>query len=232
MANSIIIGVTEVCQRHGRVIVLEDDLVTSRYFLRYMNEALDLYEDQPHVISIHGYVYPGREPLPETFLLKGADCWGWATWRRGWDLFRPNGAALLEELERTDLIHEFDFDGAFPYSQMLRDQIKGRNDSWAIRWYASAFLSNKLTLYPGRSLVHNIGNDSSGIHCEPSNSFDVEVSNTSVHLQKLAPQQNVKARAVFMRRLRGLQQSKTAELPRPFTKLLQSCRRITKRGRS
>ena len=205
--------------------------MTSRYFLRYMNEGLDLYEDQPDVICIHGYVYPGKQSLPETFLLKGADCWGWATWRRGWELFRTDGATLLEELERTALIREFDFDGTFPFSQMLRDQISGRNDSWAIRWYASAFLSNKLTLYPGRSLVHNIGNDSSGIHCEPSTFFDVQVSDAPVTLAKLPSQQNERARVAFMRRMRGIEQRKSSQLPRPFRRFLQSCRRIFQRCR-
>ena len=232
LAHSIISGVSEICQRHGRVIVLEDDLVTSRYFLRYMNDALDLYENQSDVISIHGYVYPVNNPLPDTFFIKGADCWGWATWRRGWDLFQPDGEILLQQLERRGLIQEFDFDGAFPYSQMLRDQIKGRNNSWAIRWYASAFLSNKLTLYPGRSLVHNIGNDSSGVHCEPSNFFDVEVSEAPVPLDKLAPLENANARAAFAHRLRGIQAPQTLGPPRPLAKLFESCRRAIRSKRT
>lgn len=225
LAQSIIFGVNEICQRHGRVIVLEDDLVTSRYFLRYMNEALDLYEDQSNVISIHGYVYPGNDPLPETFFIKGADCWGWATWRRGWELFQPDGEILLQQLERRGLIHEFDFDGAFPYSQMLRDQVKRRNNSWAILWYASAFLSNKVTLYPGRSLVHNIGNDSTGVHCEASNLLDVEVSEAPVALGKLVPLENASARKAFSHRLRGIQAPPKLAPPRPLAKLFQLCRR-------
>ena len=221
MAQSIIHGVSEVCERHGRVIVIEDDLVTSRYFLRYMNDALNLYENESEVISVHGYVYPVIKALPDSFFIRGADCWGWATWQRGWDLFQCDGLVLLEEIERRGLLREFDFDNTIPYVQMLRDQIAGRNDSWAVRWYASAFLLNKLTLYSGRSLVKNIGNDSSGVHCDASTSFDVEVSQVPVRLEKLPLIENVLARAAFVHGLREIQQADTSELSRLLAKLIR-----------
>ena len=79
LANSIIDGVTNLCNEYGQVIVLEDDLVTSPFFLKYMNDGLNYYRDEEQVISIHGYIYPFDAKLPETFFLRGADCWGWAT---------------------------------------------------------------------------------------------------------------------------------------------------------
>ena len=182
LAKSIIEGVTEVLSLYERIIVLEDDMVTSPHFLRYMNEALDRYTDDERVISVHGYVYPVQDTLPEAFFLRGADCWGWATWRRGWALFNPAGQALQDELSRRNLINAFDFNGAYGYSQMLESQIKGTNDSWAIRWYASAYLADKLTLYPGRSLVRNIGNDFSGTHCDNNSTHDVVLSSTPINL--------------------------------------------------
>jgi len=87
LAQSIITGVTDVINRYGRIIVLEDDMVTSPYFLKFMNEALEFYKDAEKVVCVHGYIYPIEAKLPETFFLRGADCWGWATWKRGWDLF-------------------------------------------------------------------------------------------------------------------------------------------------
>ena len=98
LAKSIIEGVTQVLADRERVIVLEDDLETSPYFLRYMNEALDRFAEEERVISVHGYVYPTEKTLPEAFFLRGADCWGWATWRRGWAQFNPDGQFLLDEL--------------------------------------------------------------------------------------------------------------------------------------
>jgi len=197
LAESIIQGVTGVLQESEKVIVLEDDMVVSPYFLEYMNEALDQFVDDNRVISVHGYVYPVDIKLPEAFFLPGADCWGWATWRRGWEIFNPNGQYLLDELVRRHLIQEFDYNGAYPFSNMLKAQVKGANDSWAIRWHASAFLAGKLTLYPGRSLVHNSGNDGSGTHCGTSDSMDIKLSETKINLNNIAVESSRIGREAF-----------------------------------
>jgi hypothetical protein len=197
LAKSIIDGVTSTVNRHGRVIVLEDDMVTSPFFLSYMNEALEKYVDDRRIVSVHGYVYPCNKPLPEAFFLRGADCWGWATWRRGWDCFNPNGQYLLDELKRLELIPDFNFNNTYSYSDMLEGQINGTNDSWAVRWYASAFLANKLTLYPGRSLVLNIGNDNSGTHCGDSNRNDIALSQTPINLHNITVTPSESGRMAF-----------------------------------
>ena len=203
LARSIIQGVTEVLQQSDRIIVLEDDMVTSPHFLPYMNEALERYADDERVVSIHAYVYPVDEPLPEAFFLTGADCWGWATWRRGWACFNPDGQSLLDELGRRKLIRAFDFSGAYPCSKMLEDQIKGKNDSWAIRWHASAFLAGKLTLYPGRSLVQNIGNDDSGQHGGATTAYDAPLAQQPLLLRPIPVEENKLARQAVVRFLRA-----------------------------
>jgi len=204
LARSIVAGVTEICQRHGRVIVVEDDLVTAPCFLRYMNEALALYENDSEVISIHGYVFPVQATLPETFFLKCASCWGWATWQRGWNEFNADVRSLLTEIETRKLTTEFDFNDTYSYTEMLRQQITRPTDSWAIRWYASAFLKNKLTLYPGRSLVQNIGHDSSGVHCGQSATFDVCLAERPVTVERLPLSENPLARRAFENFFRSL----------------------------
>ena len=163
LANSIINGVTKVINEYGKIIVLEDDLVTSRYFLRFMNEALEAYKDEPEVASIHGYIYPIKN-LPKTFFIKGADCWGWATWSNKWSIFERDGKKLLDNLLKKNLEREINFNDTYNYIKMLKDQINGKNDSWAIRWHVSAFLKNMITLYPGQSYVKNIGFDNEGTH--------------------------------------------------------------------
>ena len=163
LANSIINGVTKVVNEHGKIIVLEDDLVTSRFFLRFMNEALEAYKDEPRVASIHGYIFPIKN-LPETFFIKGADCWGWATWSNKWSIFKSDAKKLLDSVKKKNVEREINFNYAYNYTEMLKDQIKGKNDSWAIRWYVSAFLKNMMTLYPGQSYVQNIGFDNEGTH--------------------------------------------------------------------
>ncbi len=203
LANSVIAGVTEIVNRFGKVIVLEDDLVTSKYFLKFMNDALDFYEHEEKVISIHGYIYPVKSKLPETFFLKGADCWGWATWKRGWRIFNSNGNELLKRIKEQDIHNEFDFNGAYPFTDMLEAQVKGKVDSWAIRWHASAFLKGKLTLYPCRSLVSNIGMDNSGTHCGENKEFDNSLSEYRVEVQKIEVVENTNAKMAIARFLKS-----------------------------
>ena len=199
LANSIINGVTEVLKLTDNVIVLEDDLVTSPYFLQYMNDGLNQYQEDERVVSIHAYIYPVKEKLPETFFIRGSDCWGWATWKRSWLLFEPDGVKLLRQLESQNLAYEFNFYGCYPYMKMLKDQIKGRNNSWAIRWYASTFLAGGLTLYPSASLVRNIGHDGSGVHSLKSNHYEylVDLSPRRILLEKIEVVENKAAKRII-----------------------------------
>lgn len=195
LANSIIDGVTTVINKYGKGIIVEDDLITSPFFLQFMNEALELYEDSLDVISIHGYMYPVKKKMPESFFIKTADCWGWATWKRGWDLFNPDSKELLAEIEHKKKCREFDFNNSYPYTDMLKAQIRGEVDSWAIRWYASALVNNKLTLYPGRSLVFQNGMDGvDGTHCGEDMRYIVELSQTPIKLEKLVTKESKRAR--------------------------------------
>ncbi len=184
LAFSVIKGVTETVNKYGKVIVMEDDLVSDKWFLKFMNDSLMVYVDEMDVVCATGYIYPVSKALPETFLLKGADCWGWATWKRGWDILETNGEKLLNELEAKNLTKDFDFDNSYPYLQMLKDQIESKNNSWAILWYASAYLKNKYCLYPGHSLIHNIGVDGSGTHSGTSKEFDVKLRNVEIRVEK------------------------------------------------
>ena len=162
LANSLIAGITDVVNRYGRVIVVEDDLILSPYFLQYMNEALEKYKDEDKVGAISGFVFPTTAPLPETFFLSYFHCWGWATWKRGWDLFSFDAASLYKQIKDSHREREFDFNYSYGYMDMLRGQINGSSNSWAVCWYASAFLKNKYTLYPGQSLVQLNDIDSLG----------------------------------------------------------------------
>jgi hypothetical protein len=176
LARSVITGVGTVLKNNDTVIVVEDDLVTSPFFLAYMNDGLERYADIQRVISICGYTYPTEKTLPETFFLPGAHCWGWATWRRGWNLFKHDPQQCLDELRRRDLIYEFDVEGTAPYTLFMQRAAAGEADSWALRWMASAILNDKLSLYPGTSLVQNIGNEGSGTNARKQDAFRTRIA--------------------------------------------------------
>lgn len=200
LAQNIIEGVTDIVSRYGQVIVLEDDLVVAPYFLQFMNDALDTYRDEPQVGHIQACDFTHDPTLPDTFLIKFTGSWGWATWKRAWQYFNPDGKALLEELERRKLDYTFDFNGKYGFTRMLRRQTEGKNNSWAIRWNASLFLRDMLSLNVGKSLVQNRGFDGSGTHCGGGNLYQAEIYLHQLPVRKITPiKENEKARAAYSR---------------------------------
>ena len=200
LARNIIDGVTTQVNQYGRVIVLEDDLVVAPYFLQFMNDALETYQDEPKVGHIQACDFTQDPSLPDTFLIKWTGSWGWATWARAWKHFNPNGKELLQELEQRKLTRTFDFNGKYGFTRMLRRQIKGKNNSWAIRWNASLFLKDILSLNVGRSLVQNEGFDGSGTNCGGGGLYASHLHLAPLPVEKISPvQENLIARQTFVR---------------------------------
>lgn len=172
LANSIIGGVTELVNNHGKVIVIEDDLLTAPAFLQYMNMGIEMYQDSEQVMQVSGFMFPIKVNPPEdSFLIPLTTSWGWATWKRAWDFFDPHAKGYQALTENANLRNSFNLNGVYDYYGMLANQLAGRIDSWAIRWYLTVFLQKGLVLYPKQSLIHNIGFDNSGEHCGSSDAF-------------------------------------------------------------
>lgn len=197
LSGSIIDGVTEICNIYGRVAIVEDDVEVSPFFISWINDALDKYECDDRVISVGCYVFPIEANLPDTFFLNIPDCWGWAVWKRSWDLFEPDGVKLLKELKNRRLDQHFDFQGSYPYMDMLRAQIVGDNDSWAIRWYATAVLTGGLTIYPGLSMSVNIGFDGSGTHCGVDKTYELTLARRKIRLNNIPVEESLYARKTW-----------------------------------
>ncbi len=167
LAESVIAGVTQVVQRFGRVIVLEDDLIVERSFLNFLNRALKKYENDSKVMQVSAYMFPIPEfrGRSEGLFLPNISSWGWGTWSRAWSFFDRRAANWELLLGDKAMRRKFDVAGSYPYSDMLFRQIMGKIDSWAICWNWSVNQSSGLVLYPPFSLVENIGFDGSGTHC-------------------------------------------------------------------
>ena len=175
LAASIIDGVSFLVSKYGRVVVLEDDIVTSRYFLTYMNDALNKYSGVEKVMHIAAYMFPIRSTrLKETFFYRNTSCWGWGTWKRAWDKMETDADLLISKFSE-EMRYRFNIDGTYDSWGILERTSLGKADSWAIRWYASVFLSNGICLHPSRSLTNNIGHDGSGVHCGVSSMYDVNI---------------------------------------------------------
>jgi hypothetical protein len=180
LAESIISGVTQLVYEYGKVIVFEDDLLSSPYTLQYFNEALTLYANQPKVMHIGAYMYNLKEKdLPESFFYRAASSWGWATWAHAWDSFEPDIDKLIAQFDTLKILR-FSIEGKMNFWKQIQEFKAGKNNSWAIRWYASIFLKGGLTLNPSRSLVNNIGHDGTGVHSNKENMYDVHISQQPV----------------------------------------------------
>ena len=185
LATSIITGVTEVISNFGRAIILEDDLITSPYFLDFMNKGLDLFAQREDIFSITGFSFEAhfmrfpRNFHREIFLNIRPMSWSWATWLNRWNETDWD-VSDFESLQRSPReIREFNRGGS-DLTGMLQLQMNGKIDSWYIRWVYSAYKRQMLTVYPRISLVNNIGLDGTGAHCgiDPGTTFSHREMNT------------------------------------------------------
>lgn len=177
LAKSVIEGVSKIINKYEKVIVLEDDLITSKYFLKYMNEGLEVYKKRNDIWSLSGYS-PNIE-IPngyreDIYITRRGSSWGWATWKDRWNKVDWDMKEYSSFKKNKDDIKKFNESGK-DLGFMLGDQMKGRIDSWAVRWVYNQFKNNMLTIYPTKSLVKNIGNDLSGTHSRITTIFDVEL---------------------------------------------------------
>lgn len=180
LANSIIGGVTHLVNEYGKVIVFEDDMLSSPHTLQYFNEALARYANEEKVMHIGAYMYNlTGDNLPQTFFFRAATSWGWATWARAWKNFEPDVDVLLNQFDKKKT-EDFSIEGTMNFWKQLVGYKAGKNDSWAIRWYASIFLKGGLTLNPSVSFIQNIGNDGSGVHSNKEDMYSVRIAKKPV----------------------------------------------------
>jgi GT2 family glycosyltransferase len=172
LKDNIVGAVTDIVNQYGRVITLEDDVVTSVGFLKYMNDALELYADEEKVMHVSAYMYPHKSCLPDTFFYPvpypGG---GWATWQRAWRQYNDDAQELFDYWQ--DKWETFDIYGGDYLSKQLKRNREGTMRTWFVKWYAVMRRQDALTLYPCRSLTNNIGFDEMATNCYTTTKFDV-----------------------------------------------------------
>ena len=166
LADSVISGVSKIVNSYGKVIVLEDDIVTAPYFLTFMNNGLNQYSAVQKVYGITGHKFKSFKKVNDPiYFLPVMSSWGYGTWADRWNSIDWNGKKLLREVNKLENPTIINF-GTIDYYNMLIDQVEGKNDSWAVRFYVSMYLKGGIFLYPYKSLLKNIGLDGSGTHCD------------------------------------------------------------------
>lgn len=166
LADSIIDGVTSIINKHGTIIVLEDDIVVSPVFLDYMNTALKVYANEKKVWSIAGWGYPiDTQGLGDCYFWRVPHCWGWASWGDRWQYFkRDMSLNFKNSFSKSDIAY-INLDSVADYFSHFTLNHKGKIKTWAIFNYLIAYKHNALTLCPSLSYIKQIGFDGSGVHC-------------------------------------------------------------------
>jgi hypothetical protein len=166
LANSIIDGVSAMLEKHEAVIVLEDDLLSSENFLQFMNAALHFYKENSQVLSISGYSLPldlEKEYGYDNYFTRRASSWGWATWRNRWRAVDWQVTDYAQFARNRRARHEFNRMGS-DLSSMIRKQMEGKINSWAIRWCYHQYKYQLYSVFPVVSLIRNIGFDDFATH--------------------------------------------------------------------
>ncbi|MGJ7035738.1 sugar transferase [Anoxybacillus eryuanensis] len=178
LSSSIINGVTSIIKEFGKVIVLEDDLITSQYFIRFMNEALDYYYVNKEIWSISGYTPKLTFPADykaSIYIVPRACSWGWGTWRDRWEHIDWNITDYENFKKDKEKRQKFNLAGN-DMSRMLDEQIKGYIDSWAIRWCYNQFKYGTYTVYPRTSFINNIGLKGDATHGSFNSKFETDLA--------------------------------------------------------
>ncbi len=176
LANSIIGGVDEILNKYGKVIVLEDDLVSSRNFLIYMNKALDYYKDNAKIFSITGFSIPIRGLSENSvYFTRRANSCGWGTWKDRWDNIDwevEDYPALMNDRAARRAFNRMGSD----MTGLLTKQKTGKINSWAIRWCYHQFKHDLFSVHPVVSKIKNIGYAKGATHTkEKFNRFETKL---------------------------------------------------------
>jgi hypothetical protein len=172
LANSIISGVSQIIKLYGKVIVLEDDLLSSKNFLDFMNKSLNFYKDSSKVKSINGFSLDVNRDSScngsDVFFNKRTYSWGWATWENCWSQKAFNKNSIKSLISKENMVG-FNKECGQDMSKMLMASINGINDSWYVRWVFQHFLEKKYAVYPYKSKITNIGYGENATHCTTIN---------------------------------------------------------------
>jgi len=196
LANSVISGVNEIIQSFGKVVVLEDDMICSPYFLKFMNELLNIFYIDQRIFSVTGYTFPIK--IPEfykrpLYLSPRSSSWGWGTWKNRWekaDWDLKDFQSFIDDKSRVESFNK----GGEDLTRMLKNSISGKVDSWSVKWTYTHFMNNAFCVYPTKSRIINIGADSSGVHTGRTNKFNVDLENHDIEIanvENLQPDEEI-----------------------------------------
>ncbi len=200
LSRNITESITSIINKYEKIIVLEDDIVVSEAFLKFMNDSLEHYKNEEKIWHISAYnAINDKEKLNEVFLWRLMNCWGWATWKNKWSHYEKNSKNLIENFNKEQ-IDEFNLRATNIFWDQVVDNYEGTIDTWAIFWYATIFQNSGLCVNPWFSYVKNIGFDGTGTHYKKKTNinFNQELNHSGIFVSKDILEEDKEALSIMM----------------------------------
>ena len=220
LAKNMIHNVTNIINKHDKLIVIEDDCVVSEAFLEFMNKALAYYEPHKKVwhISSHSWINDSKK-INDVYLYRVMHCWGYGTWKDRWRYFEKDPQSLINQFTEQD-IKRFNLDETENFWSQVLDNHSGHINTWAIFWYATIFKNNGLCMCPFYSYVENIGFDGSGTNCGYDKKYDAQSQLLNIH-GKFNPQIDIEESLLAVNKIKKYYNDKSSNYNK-FIKLVLS----------
>lgn len=148
-------------------IILEDDCVPTDSFFPYCDELLDRYALDASVAQISGSTFiSGAAGTNSYYFTKYADIWGWATWRRAWQLADMSMKDWPEWRDNQGLQKLCGSTPAFVeyWRQIFDSTHAGAVDTWDYQWMFTCWKLGLRTVKPAKMQICNVGFDSNATH--------------------------------------------------------------------
>tara|TARA_B000000532_G_C18845811_1_gene397180 strand:+ start:316 stop:1248 length:933 start_codon:yes stop_codon:yes gene_type:complete len=178
LKKSIILNVSKFIKKHKKLIILEDDMVTSKAFLNFMNSSLIYFQNKKKIWHISGHSHFNINNKKDIYFSTYMNCWGWATWEDRWKNLDINTKRIFDTFNSDrNLKTKFDISKFSKFSNQIEDNYNKKINTWAVFWHWTIFKYKKLCVNPSKTFVQNIGRDGSGIHKDISFFFKIDLNN-------------------------------------------------------
>lgn len=156
-------GITWFFENVNKGIILEDDCLPDLSFFSFCEKLLKKYENNPQIMHIAGHNSYTSNSKESYFFSKYSDIWGWATWKRAWDMYSlniKNLKSITENLADLPPLERIFWYGKIAYNTHQHS----KNSTWDYQWCYTLLKNNGLAISPAKNLIQNIGFDDNATH--------------------------------------------------------------------
>ena len=170
LAKSITGGITYLSKKYQNLIILEDDTIAYKNFIRFVEKHLKLIKSIDNTQVICGYQFPNFEKNPKTLktlLLSNFVSWGWAIKSREWQAYlKFKKKNKKKNIKAVPIFLRNYFEDKYT--------VKQKKNIWSLDFMYYNFIKGNKYIFPNTSLIKNIGFDGSGVNSKATTKLQVK----------------------------------------------------------